>query len=177
MEKRSALARKPKTQIHGSKNGKQLRKLACGGASNKEKKKQKKKSNDDHLREICHGRNAAADCLAKERTDLDGGAMATIKVATVRQERMDIHSALQYCATFHGQVANWHDCDEPEPTPVDNFFSKKIHEQGKHQVEWCASSKTYRCMRCAERSVNMKIFGACRGPKCMGMEFNPTLRK
>ena len=36
--------------------------------------------------------NEAADWLAKERADLDGGAMATITAATVRQEKMEVHA-------------------------------------------------------------------------------------
>ena len=48
-----------------------------------------------------------ADRLAKEGPDLDGGAMATIKAATVMQERMGVHAALQHAATFHCQMRKW----------------------------------------------------------------------
>ena len=46
----------------------------------------------------------AADWVAKDGADLDGGAMATMRAATVRQERMEAHAALQFVATFHCHV-------------------------------------------------------------------------
>ena len=59
--------------------------------------------------------NEAADWVAKDGADLDGGAMVTIRNATVRQERMEVNAALQFVATFHCHVEHWHDCDELKP--------------------------------------------------------------
>ena len=39
---------------------------------------------------------------------LDGGAVATIKVATARQEIMEVFAALQFAATLHCQVEMRH---------------------------------------------------------------------
>ena len=44
--------------------------------------------------------NEATDWVAKDGEDLDGGAMATMRAATVRQERMEVNAALQFVATF-----------------------------------------------------------------------------
>ena len=52
---------------------------------------------------------------------LDGGAVATIKVATVRQKIMEVFASLQFAATFHRQVVIWDDCDELEPKPQDTL--------------------------------------------------------
>ena len=52
---------------------------------------------------VTEGREAA-DWLAKQGTDLDGGATATIKAAMVRQDTMKVYAALQYAATLHRQL-------------------------------------------------------------------------
>ena len=52
---------------------------------------------------------------------LDGGAVTTIKVATVRQEIMEVFASLQFAATFHCSVEIWHDCDEFEPKPKETL--------------------------------------------------------
>ena len=44
--------------------------------------------------------NEATVWVAKDGADLDGSAMATIRAATVRQERMEVNAALQFVATF-----------------------------------------------------------------------------
>ena len=44
--------------------------------------------------------NEAAGWLAKEGTDLDGGTMATINAAAVRQEGMYVYAARQHFGTF-----------------------------------------------------------------------------
>ena len=62
--------------------------------------------------------NAPADLLAKEGADLDGGALATIKAPTFRQEGMEVHASLQYATTFHCWVEKRQNCDELEPKPM-----------------------------------------------------------
>ena len=60
--------------------------------------------------------NEAAESLAKDGADLDGGAMATMKAATAWHEIMELHAAPQDAATFfHCQVGIWHGCEALTP--------------------------------------------------------------
>ena len=61
---------------------------------------QKKKTKMTLFEKFAMEGNEATDWVAKDGADLDGGAMATIGNATVRQERMEVNAALQFVATF-----------------------------------------------------------------------------
>ena len=73
-------------------------------------------------------------------------------VATARQERMEVHPALQYATTFHCQVVKWHGCDKLKPTPKEKGTLVRERERKKHQALWCAFCESDTCMRCAKKS-------------------------
>ena len=53
------------------------------------------------------GNEAAADWLAKDGADLDGGTMTTIKAATVKQDRMEVYATWRYAACGSGERHTW----------------------------------------------------------------------
>ena len=58
--------------------------------------------------------NANADEVAKDGAMLDGGEVAQIRASTVQQRREEVCAVLQYAASFHCLVYEWHDCEELE---------------------------------------------------------------
>ena len=87
---------------------------------------------DQHLGRQWRGaRTEAADQLAKEGADLDGGAFATVEPKTVRQGRLEVQACLRYVATCHGQMEGWHDCDEPKSRTITKVVRCR---QGKKTV-------------------------------------------
>ena len=103
---------------------------------------------NDALQEICH------------RRKLDGGragkrcSIVGYRAITVRQKREEVCAALQYAASFHCLEKAWHDCEELEPRTKEKLtFVGKNVEAKKHRTEWCATSSSYRCMRCGRGAV------------------------
>ena len=59
--------------------------------------------------------NERADEVARDGATLDGGEMAQMRTTTVQQKGEEVHAALQYAASFHRSVEEWHDCAELKP--------------------------------------------------------------
>ena len=100
----------------GGKKCQQICGLTCGKKLTRFGTETNKKENAKMtlFEKFVMGVNEAVDWLAKEGADLDGRAVATIRAATVRQERLEVYVAKQ-AATLHRQVENWHDCEELKP--------------------------------------------------------------
>ena len=92
--------------------------------------------------------NERADEMARDGATLDGGEMAQMRATTVQQKGEEVHAALQYAASFHRSVEEWHDCAELKPrTKEELIFVDENVEAKKHRTEWCAATTRYRCMR------------------------------
>ena len=56
-------------------------------------------------------------CEPEEIRMMDEGFVAEARVETMKQEREEVHVALQYAASFHCLVEEWKFCEELEPKP------------------------------------------------------------
>ena len=78
--------------------------------------------------------NEKADEWAKAGAMLEEGLMAEAR-AEVKQERTELHVALQHAASFHCLVEEWKDCEELKPKPKEKrIFVNKQSEGKKHQT-------------------------------------------
>ena len=86
--------------------------------------------------------------------------MAQTRTITVQQKGEEVHAALQYAASFHRAVEEWHDCAELKPRTKEKLiFVDENVEAKKHRTEWCAATTRYRCMRCGRNIQKMKPLG------------------
>ena len=69
---------------------------------------------------------------------------------------------------FHCLVEEWKDCEELKPQPKEKFiFVDKKLEVTKHQTEWSAKARKYRCVRCGSMKIKVKMYRT----KILGEEF------
>ena len=77
--------------------------------------------------------------------------MAQVTAKTVHQKREEAYAAPQYTVSFH-LVKKWKDSEELKLKRKQKWTSvDKTSEEPKHQTEWCAEAKKFRCTRCGKR--------------------------
>ena len=118
-----------------------------------------------HFEKFVTEGNEKADEKAQEGALLDEGVMAQVRAKTVQQEREEIYAALQCAASFHCLVEEWKGSEELKLKRKQKWTSvDKTSEEPKHQTEWCAEAKKFRCTRCGRGSKYLKLQGKCIGP-------------
>ena len=71
----------------------------------------------------------------------------------MKQEREEVHVALQYAASFHCLEEEWKNGEELRPKPKEKWsLIETKSENIKHRTEWRAEADRYRCMRCGRGS-------------------------
>ena len=119
--------------------------------------------------------NEKADELTKAGARLDEGDVPDSRASTLRQEREEVHAALQYAASFHCLVEEWKDCAKLKPNPKRSGLLWTKGEAKTHRTEWCAAANIYRCMRCGRISKQMNMPGTCEGPRWLMKDSNLKL--
>ena len=93
--------------------------------------------------------------MEKAEGMMDEGFMTEARAATMKQEREEVHVALQYAASSHCLVEEWKDCEELRPKPKERWSVIDKRSEGmKHRTEWCAEADWHRCVRCGRKQIH-----------------------
>ena len=89
-----------------------------------------------------------------------------VRASPILQEREEVYATLQYAAGFHCLVEEWKECEEltPKAKQMRVFVDKKRGSKEASRGVVCGSKHIF-VNEMRRSRTNMKIQGACEGPK------------